>query len=110
MRIRVKKSGGFTGITDSHEIEIEPEMLPSSIERTVKDLIDVKGSHVMEGKIPKGAADYLSYTITINDGVSNRVIECNQFNMDKSLKSLIEFVYSITSKKSSQSVPPNKKE
>jgi hypothetical protein len=91
MKIKLERSGGFAGITSSNEMDTDK--LPSSLQNTVKDLLDKKELSITKDlRRPKGAADYLNYTITIQDGKKDHVIECNEFNMDSTVKSLISFV------------------
>ena len=69
-----------------------PINCPLLLEGTVRKLLDHKGSGMLKGTRPKGAADYLNYKITLEEGHRNSVIECNQFDMDDDLKSLIRYV------------------
>ena len=91
MKIKLERSGGFAGITSSNEMDTDK--LPPSLQDTVKDLLDKKKLSLTKsfGR-PKGAADYLNYTITIQDGKNDHVIECNEFDMDSTVKSLVSFV------------------
>ena len=90
MKIKIERSGGFAGITSSSEMNADK--LSPLLEGTVKKLLDHKGSGVLKGTRPKGAADYLNYKITLEDGDRNSVIVCNQFDMDDDLSSLIRYV------------------
>ncbi len=90
MKIKIERSGGFGGITSSSEMNADK--LSPLLEGTVKKLLDHKGSGVLKGTRPKGAADYLNYKITLEDGDRNSVIVCNQFDMDDDLSSLIRYV------------------
>jgi hypothetical protein len=89
--IRIERTGGFAGINKCTEMNTDD--LPSSITNTINSIIKSKVS-TLPGKklVPKGAADHLNYKITIEDGNSNRVIECNQYDMDHKLKSLISYI------------------
>lgn len=91
MKIKLERSGGFAGITSSNEMD--NDKLPPSLQSTVKDLLDKKKLTLAKdlGR-PKGAADYLNYTITIQDGKKEHVIECNEFDMDSTVKSLVSFI------------------
>ncbi|MFI5405351.1 MAG: protealysin inhibitor emfourin [Nitrososphaerales archaeon] len=91
MKIKIERSGGLAGITSSHEIDTDK--VPRSLEGTIKKLLEGKKSPMaISSSRPKGSADYLSYKITIQNGMKNRVIDCNEFGMDKSVKSLISYV------------------
>jgi hypothetical protein len=41
---------------------------------------------------PRGAADHYTYKISIQDGRNQRVIECNQYNIEDDLKSLVNYI------------------
>ena len=88
MKIKLERSGGFAGITSSNEMDADK--LPPMLQNTVKELLDEKKCPVMRSsRLPKGTADHLSYTITIKDGINKTVIDCNQYNIDDRLRSLI---------------------
>ena len=41
---------------------------------------------------PRGAADHFTYKISIQDGANQSIIECNQYNIQDDLKSLIKYI------------------
>jgi hypothetical protein len=91
VKIKVERSGGFAGISSSNEIDAEE--LPLSLEGTLQKLLDKKKVPMSKNfKRSKGAADYLNYKITIRDGKKDHVTECNELEMDNSLKSLVNYV------------------
>jgi hypothetical protein len=97
MKIKIERSGGFAGIASSNEIATDK--LPSSLDTTVKKLLN--GRKLPPAKSlspPKGAADYMKYRITIQDGKDNHVIECSEFDLDGSMKSLINYVQNQSKK------------
>jgi hypothetical protein len=96
LKIKIERSGGFGGITSSSEMNVDK--LTPVLEGTVRKLLDNKGSGMLKGTRPKGAADYLNYKITLEEGPQNSVIECNQFDMNDDLKSLISYVESRSRK------------
>jgi hypothetical protein len=89
--IRVERSGGLAGIPISNEMDEKD--LPSALIRTAKKIIEDKSvsSKSMKSS-PKGAADHYSYKISIQDGANQNVIECNQFNIQDDLKSLVNYI------------------
>lgn len=98
MRITVERSGGFAGIPICNEIDGKD--LPSALARTAKKIIEDKKSPSLSMKSsPKGAADYFTYKILIQDGRNQRVIECNQYNIEDDLKSLVKFIEKNTRKR-----------
>jgi len=97
--IKVERSGGFAGIPISNQIDSKD--LPSTLvlklnkimENTEADLLSSVGT-------PKGASDHFTYKISVKDGASERVIECNQYNLQDDLKSIITYVEGSSKKKS----------
>jgi hypothetical protein len=96
VKIKIERSGGFGGITSSSELNADK--LSPVLDGTVRKLLDNKGAGMLKSTMPKGAADYMNYKITLEEGPRNSVIECNQFDMDDDLKSLIRYVESKSRK------------
>ena len=91
MKIRVERSGGMAGIPISNEMDAKD--LPSVLISTAKKIIeDKKASSLSMKSPPRGAADHYIYKISIQDGVDRKIIECNQYNIQDDLKSLIRYV------------------
>jgi hypothetical protein len=90
MKVKIERSGGITGISSKYEANLDKS--PPSMEDTAKKLLNNKESVKPKLNVPRGAADYFNYRITLTDGPKNRVIECNQIDMDEDLRSLIKFV------------------
>jgi hypothetical protein len=91
VRIRVERSGGFAGIPISNEIDGKD--LPSGLTRTAKKIMEEKSVPPLSIKSsPRGAADHYTYKISIQDGRNQRVIECNQYNIEDDLKSLVNYI------------------
>lgn len=90
MKIKIEQSGGFSGISLSKEMETDE--LPTPLENTIKELLDEKRTHLPKGSRRRGAADYLNYKITIQNGNKDHVIECNEHDMDNNMRSLISYV------------------
>lgn len=91
MIIRVKRTGGLTGINVSNEMDTKD--LPSALIDTAKKVMsDQNLSSITIKSTPRGAADYYSYKIWLQDGSKGRVIECNEHDIRDDLKSLIMYV------------------
>jgi hypothetical protein len=98
LRIKIERSGGFAGILSSSEMDVDK--LPPSLGRTVRNLLGGANSTLTIGsKPPDGSADYLCYKISIQNGMKNHVVECNEFEMDNSVKSLVSYVQKNSKKK-----------
>lgn len=97
MIIKIERSGGLLPVMDS--IEMDAKDLPSKFITTLKKIMtDQSLSNLPIKGIPKGAADYYSYKISVRDGVNRKVIECNEYNIREDLKPLVRYLQG-TSKK-----------
>jgi emfourin len=89
--IKIERSGGLVALPVS--IEMDSKDLPSTLITAAKKVMMDRTSSTLPMKaIPKGAADYYSYKISIQDGVNRRVIECNEYNIQHDLKLLIKYI------------------
>lgn len=87
----MERSGGLTGIPLSREMNIEE--LPSKLVNVVKkNIINKKSSSVPLKSTPKGAGDYYNYRISIQDGENQKIIECNEYDIQGDLKSLVKYI------------------
>jgi hypothetical protein len=86
----VERTGGFTGMPQYSEIKTDN--LPSSLEPTLKKIMNSKKTALAMKSPPKGAADYYTYKISIKDGRIEGTIVCNQYDIQDDLKSLIKYV------------------
>ena len=67
--------------------------MPPALRRAAKKIVeDNKVPPLLMRPPPKGAADYYTYKISIEDGKNQNVIECNQYNIQDDLKSLITYI------------------
>ena len=91
MKIKVERSGGLAAISVSNEMDSKD--LPSGLAATAKNIMrDEKLSSLPMKSTPIGAADHYSYRISIQDGINRRVIECNQYDIQDDIKSLVKYV------------------
>jgi hypothetical protein len=91
MIIKVERSGGLTGIPMTNEVDAKD--LPSALVTKIKKMISNSSSTSLPLKsTPKGAADHFTYKIFIQDGINQRIIECNEYNIHNDLKSLIRYI------------------
>jgi hypothetical protein len=91
VRIRIERSGGFAGIPITNEMDSKD--LPSALVRAAKNIIEDKSvTSLLTKSSPKGAADHYTYKISIQDGLNRRAIECNQYNIEGELKSLVNYI------------------
>ena len=98
MIIKVERSGGFTGIPISNEIDAKD--LPSTLVTKLNKIMEnTKSSSLPLREKPRGAADHFTYKISVKDGANERVVECNQYNLQDDLKSLIKYVEGYSRKK-----------
>ena len=98
MIIKVERHGGLLPIQNC--IEMDTKDLPSKFITALKKIMtDQSLSNLLIKAIPKGAADYYSYKISVRDGVNRKVIECNEYNIPEDLKSLVRYVERNSKKK-----------
>ena len=91
MKIKVERSGGLTGIPVSTEVDTK-DLPPTLVYTAKKIMTDQRLSSMSMKHAPKGAADHFIYKILIQDGKNHRVIECNQYNIQDDLKSLVKYI------------------
>jgi hypothetical protein len=112
MKIHLERSGGFAGMTSSTTVDSkalapndanELQKLihrPNLFERSASPAQQPKSNQSnsqypslsTKTKTKKGAADYFTYKITIQNGNKEQSMECNDVNMQDDVKGLIEFV------------------
>ena len=98
MRIRIERTGGFAGIPISNEIDAND--LPSGLLQTARKIMQDKKTLSLSSKSsPKGSADHYTYKISMQDGTNRSVIECNQYNIEDDLKSLVKYIEKNTKKR-----------
>ena len=91
MRIRVERSGGFTGIPIFKEMDSKD--LPSALKDIARKIMKNQDvSSIPTRSTPVGAADHYSYLITFQDGANRKVIECNQYNIERDIKLLVTYM------------------
>jgi hypothetical protein len=74
--------------------------LPTMLVIRAKEIIENVNSSRLPLKVsPKGAADHYNYKISIQDGVNKRVLECNQYNIQDDLRSLVKYIEKYSGKK-----------
>jgi len=89
--IKIERSGGISGITISKEIDVKE--LPSKLVTIIKKKVnDIESPSLPLRSTQKGAADYYTYRISIQDGSNRKIIECNQYNIQEDLESLIQYL------------------
>lgn len=94
MIIKVERSGGLGGISMSREVDAKD--LPSKLVTIIKSKIAEPKSSLPLKSPPIGAADYFTYRISVQDGANLNVIECNEYNIQKDLESLIKHIEKLS--------------
>jgi len=96
--IKVERSGGFAGIPICNQIDSKD--LPSTLVLKLNKIMGItKADSLSSRGTPKGAADHFTYKISVKDGSSERVIECNQYDLQDDLKSIIKYVEGYSKKR-----------
>jgi hypothetical protein len=116
MKIHLERSGGFAGMTSSTTVDTKA-LAPNDANK-LQNLIHK--SNIFEhsarsaqqpksqqsnsqqpspspetktkAKTKRGAADYFTYKITIQNGNKEQSLECNDINMQAEVKGLVDFV------------------
>ncbi len=96
MKISIQRSGGFAGINRSYIVDTDT--LTPDVTRKIKKM--VQDGRLFELRSPpptitKGSADYYSYSVTLDDNGKEHTVNCNQFNVRKELKLLIDYLENI---------------
>lgn len=91
MKILVERSGGFAGIPVITEIDTDdlPNPLILKVNRIMNNPPSTQASL---RRIPRAAADYYTYKISILNGPNKRTIVCNEYDLHADLKSFIKYV------------------
>lgn len=98
MIIKVERSGGFAGIPISNQIDSKD--LPSTLVLKLSKILEITKSDSLSSRgTPKGAADHFTYKISVKDGTSERIIECNQYDLQDDMRSIIKYVEGFSKKK-----------
>jgi hypothetical protein len=116
MKIHLERSGGFAGITSSTTVDSkaltpnDANELQNLIQKS--NLFERSASSAQQSKsqqsdsqqpspntkaktntkAKKGAADYFTYKITIQNGNKEQSMECNDVDMQTDVKGLVDFV------------------
>ena len=100
MKIHLERSGGFAGMTNS--ATVDTQALAPKDAKELQNLIQKSKLFERSGKsaqqpgrnaiTKKGAADYFTYKITIQNGDKEQSMECNDVDMQSDVKGLVDFV------------------
>lgn len=91
MIIKLERTGGFAGLPMLNKIDAKD--LPSKLVNVAKAImLDQRSYTLPMTKTHKGSADYYSYKISIQDAGNQRIIECNELNIEDDLKLLVKYI------------------
>lgn len=110
MKIHLERSGGFAGMTSSTTVDSKA-LAPNDANQLQKlihksNIFERSASPDQQPKskqsnsqypspdtkTKKGAADYFTYKITVQNGNREQSMECNDINMQAHVKELVDFV------------------
>ena len=98
MIIKIERSGGLTGVPITSEVDVK--QLPSSlVSRIKKIMLNDSHSSAPLKSTPVGARDYFTYKILIQDGINEKVIDCNEYTINADLKSIVKLIERGSKKK-----------
>jgi hypothetical protein len=98
MKVYFERSGGFAGMLSS--TTVDTQNLSSKEASAINNLVEKAHFYELPSKLSlpskttKGAADYFVYKITIQNNNNNKKhsVECNDLNMQPTLRPLIDFL------------------
>jgi hypothetical protein len=90
MIIKVERSGGLAAIPFYKEVDTSK--LPSNLQVRLKKMVESPKPLRSTKATPKGARDHYVYKISIQDGSSQRIIECTQYDINEDIKALVRYV------------------
>ena len=95
MKIYFERSGGFAGMLNS--TTVDTQNLSSKEANEIKNLVEKAHFFELPSKLSqpsktKGAADYFVYKVTIQNDQGKYSVECNDVNMQPTLRPLINFL------------------
>jgi hypothetical protein len=98
MRIIFERSGGFMGRSVSLNLDLDE--LPPDQAATLKRLVDESDFfNLTEPPPKKPAADGFAYSLTVNDGKSERTFQLSETNVPNALQPLFENLVARTRKR-----------
>jgi hypothetical protein len=98
MRINFERSGGFMGRSISLNLDLDE--LPSDQAATLKRLVDESDFfNLTEPPPQKTVADGFSYSLTVNNGKSERTFQLSETNIPHALRPLFENLIERTRKR-----------
>ena len=105
MKVYLERSGGFAGMVTS--TNVDTQTLPPNEAQEIQSLIE--NSHFFELplqspqtlKTTRGAADYFTYKITVQDDKREHSVQANDINMQPNIKPLIDFLVKHSQKQKS---------
>ena len=96
MKVYLEKSGGFAGMVTS--TSLDTQTLPPSEAHEIQNLIenshffDLPSRSPQSSKSKKGAADYFTYKITVQNDEKEHTVQFSDLNMQSKVKPLIDFL------------------
>jgi hypothetical protein len=98
MRINFERSGGFMGRSVSLNLDLDE--LPPDQALTLKRLVDESDFFNLTEQPPKKpVADGFAYSLTINNGISERTFQLSETNLPQALRPLFENLIERTRKR-----------
>jgi hypothetical protein len=98
MKIHLERSGGFAGMIMSTTVDTntlssnEVNELQGLIEKSQFFELSSESVEEASSKTKKGAADYFTYKVTVQNGDGQHTVEWNDLSMQPNLKRLVDFL------------------
>ena len=94
MRVELKTEGGFVYLPDRAPLHVDTADLPAEEADELKRLVDAAGFFDLPeaSAPPRGAADYLRYTITVTDPEHSHTVHLTDPIEDPDVQALVEYL------------------
>ncbi len=99
MKINIERSGGFAGLNNTFSAD-ESELASSQVDQIKALLKNSKSFDPTSSPLPKkGAADYFTYKITIQDDDQTHTVNTTDVTMPPELRTIVDLVLKKSNKK-----------
>jgi hypothetical protein len=110
MRVQFKTDGGFVYLPDrGTPMTIDTDELPAKEADELERLLEAAGLFDLPetSPPPRGAADYLRYTISVTAGEHSHTVHLTDPIEDPHLQALVEYLETQTNEFSEKAPPPS---
>lgn len=96
MKVIFRQTGGYAGPVGAKACELDTQALPAADAELLRSLVERSEIAKIKAKErpapPKGAADFLNYTITVETDKEVQKISFDEMNVPESIMPLLEYL------------------